>query len=246
GIAWGMEEEDELDLSPSPRAKAGVAVGVIALQLVVVLGLVRAFAPDFAAKAIQSVVSTFSVTVTTPPPKPEKKASKPAGASGDAGRKAVPRAVNAPEPKIKIAKAPAPKAASTGNADTSGARSQGNGTGAGGNGNGTGNGNGGNGDGGGIAAKPSVRSGEINDSRDFPAPAGGRQARFGKSVIVFFTVTTDGRARDCSVTRSSVDAETTARVCPLVMQKIRFNPATRSDGTPVEARYGYRVDFSAR
>ena len=79
-----------------------------------------------------------------------------------------------------------------------------------------------------------------------PAPPGGREARFGKSVTVVFTVTPDGRARHCSVARSSVDAEATALVCPLVIRKIRFNPATRGDGTPIEARYGYRVDFRAR
>jgi protein TonB len=91
-----------------------------------------------------------------------------------------------------------------------------------------------------------VRSGELNEARDFPAPEGGRAARFGKSVTFHFTVTTDGRARDCSVASSQVDAATTARVCPLVMERIRFNPATTREGTPVEARCGYRVDFRAR
>ena len=92
----------------------------------------------------------------------------------------------------------------------------------------------------------SVRSGEINQSRDFPIPEGGRSTRFGKSVTVVFTVTVDGRARNCSVANSQVDAETTALVCPLVIERIRFNPATTAEGTPVEARYGYRVDFRAR
>lgn len=243
-----VEDEDELDLSPPRRTKIGIAIGVVLLQVAVILGLVRAFAPDFAAKAIDKVVSTFTVTVTTPPPKPPEppKAPKPAGASGDVGKKAVPKETKAPVPKVSIAKTPAPKASSTGSADTSGARDRGNGTGAGGTGNGTGSGGSGNGDGGGMAAKPSVRAGEINDSRDFPVPPGGRQARFGKQVTVVFTVTTDGRARDCAVANSSVDADTTARVCPLVMQKIRFNPAKRGDGTPMEARYGYRVTFTAR
>lgn len=242
------EDPDEIDLSPPRRVKIGVAVGVILLQVGLLIGLVKAFAPDFAAKAIDSVVSTFTVTVTTPPPKPPEppKAPKPAGTSGDIGKKAVPKEAKAPVPKVSIAKAPAPRASNTGSADTSGAGDRGNGTGAGRTGNGTGSGGSGNGAGGGMAAKPSVRAGEINDSRDFPVPAGGRQARFGKSVTVMFTVTTDGRARDCSVTNSSVDADTTARVCPLVLQKIRFNPAKRGDGTPIEARYGYRVTFTAR
>ncbi|WP_296674666.1 hypothetical protein [Novosphingobium sp.] len=244
-----MEEPDGLDISSPRRVKVGIAIATALLQVAVVLGLIRAFAPDFAAKAVQSVVSTFSVEVTAPPPPkpPEpKKPDKAAGASGEVGKKAVPREAKAPAPKISISKTPAPKASSTGSADTSGTKDSGNGTGAGGQGNGTGSGNGGNGQGGGIAEKPSVRSGEINDSRDFPVPPGGRQSRFGKSVTVFFTVTSDGRARDCSVSRSSVDADTTARVCPLVMQKIRFNPARRADGTAVESRYGYRVDFTAR
>ena len=93
------------------------------------------------------------------------------------------------------------------------------------------------------------RGEEVQDRRArvvVPVPPGGRQSRFGKTVIVHFTVTTDGRARDCTVASSSVDAETTARVCPLVVQRIRFNPARRADGTAVEARYGYRVSFTAR
>lgn len=244
-----MHDKDALDISSPKRVKLGVAIGVLLLQIVIVLGLIRAFAPDFATKAVETVMSTFSVTVTTPPPPkpPEPKvADKPAGASGAEGKKAIPREAKAPEPKIPIAKAPAPKASSSGSADTSGAKDRGTGTGAGGPGTGTGSGAGGSGQGAGIAERPTVRSGQINDSRDFPVPPGGRQTRFGKSVTVSFTVTTDGRARDCSVARTSVDADTTAQVCPLVIQRIRFNPARRADGTPVESRYGYRVDFTAR
>ena len=77
---------------------------------------------------------------------------------------------------------------------------------------------------------------------------GARLELFGASLIPLpgLSVTTDGRARDCTVASSSVDAETTARVCPLVVQRIRFNPARLADGTAVEARYGYRVSFTAR
>ena len=94
--------------------------------------------------------------------------------------------------------------------------------------------------------RPSVRSGSLDVRRDFPIPQGGREARFGTSVTVFFTVSQDGRARDCSVARSTADADSTALVCGLVIEKIRFNPARNRAGDPVEARYGYRVDFRER
>jgi protein TonB len=244
-------DEDDFDPTPPPRTRLGVTVLVVVLHIALLAGLIRAFTPDIAAKVVESVLSTFSVTVITPPPPPPpppppSRSEKEAGDEGAAGKKAVPKAAKAPDPKIKISQKPAPKASSTGSADTSGATNQGNGTGAGRNGDGTGAGGAGNGTGGGAVTKPSVRSGEINDSRDFPVPPGGRQARFGKRVIVNFIVTTDGHARNCSVRSSGVDAEATARVCPLVVKKIRFNPARQADGTPVEAPYGYKVDFTAQ
>ncbi|MCL4673467.1 MAG: hypothetical protein KJZ64_11140 [Sphingomonadaceae bacterium] len=236
-----MEQEAGNFASIRRRPRPGIIVLIVLFHLLVFYGLTRAFAPTFVASVEETVVSAFTVTITTPDePEPEPDA----GASGEQGRDAVPKPVTAPPVKLPVPKnTPIPRASSTGAANTSGARDSGDGTGAAGSGSGTGSGNGGGGQGGGIATKPSVRSGELNHARDFPVPEGGRQARFGKSVTVIFTVTADGRARDCSVANSQVDAETTARVCPLVMDKIRFNPATRADGTAVEARYGYRVDF---
>ena len=223
------------------RPRPALIVLIVLFHVAALYGLTLAFAPNIVASVQESVVSAFTVTITAPPePEPEPDA----GATGEQGREAVPKPVTAPPPKLPVPKnTPVPRASSTGAANTSGARDSGDGTGAAGSGSGTGSGNGGVGQGGGIATKPSVRSGELNQARDFPVPEGGRQARYGKSVTVIFTVTAEGRARDCSVANSQVDAETTARVCPLVMEKIRFNPATRADGTAVEARYGYRVDF---
>jgi protein TonB len=65
-------------------------------------------------------------------------------------------------------------------------------------------------------------------------------------VTVVFTVTPEGRARDCSVARTSADSATTALVCGKVIEKIRFNPAQTADGRAVASRYGYRVDFRER
>lgn len=224
---------------------------VVVLHLVVFAGLIRALAPNFVAEAVESVESLVTVSVTAPEPEPEPTmAPTPepdAGAEGAAGERATPREVVAPSPAVTRTASPAPRASSTGNANRSGARDSGNGTGSGNSGDGTGGGGTGSGTGAvGIATRPSVRSGAIDEARDFPIPPGGRQERFGKRVEVIFTVTTDGRARGCSVRSSSADADTTARVCPLVIEKVRFNPAIDTNGNPVEARYGYRVDFRAR
>ncbi|WP_128891812.1 hypothetical protein [Erythrobacter sp. HKB08] len=229
------------------KPRIGTIVLIVLLHIAAIYGLARAFAPGAVQTVEQSVVEAFTVTVTTreyeEPPEPEPDE----GAAGDPGERATPKPVTAPTPKVPLERnTPVPRASSTGDANRSGARESGDGTGASGPGEGTGSGRGGGGPGGGIAVKPSVASGELNTASDFPVPEGGRATRFGKSVTVVFTVTTDGRARDCSIARSSVDAATTAQVCPLVLQKIRFNPARTADGTPVEARYGYRVDFRER
>ncbi len=235
---------------PSLRRPRWGLIALIALiHVAVIMGLIRAFAPHFAAQVTETVLSTFTVTVATKPSDPEPPPPKAPDKSGEAaeiGKKAVPKEEKAPKPKIAIAEKNVPPVSSKGSANTSGAGNAGAGTGASGQGSGPGSGNSGNGQGGGMAKKPSVRSGELNQARDFPIPEGGRQSRFGKSVTVYFTVTAEGEARNCSVAKSDVDAATTAQVCPLVIQKIRFNPAQRGDGTPIEARYGYRVDFKAQ
>lgn len=239
----------QADLTLPPRTRLGVIAAGVVFHVVLAIGLIRAFTPDIAAAVVDKLNSVLTVTFTSPEPEtpaaPETTGEE--GAAAPEGRKAKPSEAAAPEPDVRLKQAPpASRAASTGNETDAGARNKGEGTGAGGVGRGAGAGGSGFGQGGGLATKPSVRSGELNEARDFPVPDGGRQTRFGKSVTVAFTVTADGRARDCSVLRSGVDAATAARVCPLVIEKIRFNPATRADGTPVETRYGYRVDFKER
>ncbi len=234
-------------LSKRRRPRPALVVGIALFHVVVLYGLAKALVPDFTGEVEQSVVAVFNVTVTAPEDEPPPVEPEPdEGAQGDPGERATPKPTTAPKVALPVAKpSPASQATSTGTQNRSGAQDSGDGTGAAGSGTGTGSGRGGAGTGA-VAVKPSVRSGELNQARDFPVPEGGRSTRFGKSVTVTFTVTTDGRAIDCSVARSQVDAATTARVCPLVMEKIRFNPATLADGTPVAVAYGYRVDFSGR
>lgn len=235
------------DRSRRPRWRTLVLVGL--LHVAALFGLARAFAPEFTASVIQEATSMVSVTVYTSPPPETRPSPDPAqveeGTAAEEGRRATPREVTAP-PVPRPRNTPAPRASATGRENTSGARDQGAGTGAGGAGEGTGAGRGGSGQGGVAATGPSVRSGRIDSARDFPIPDGGRSVRDGTSVTVVFTVGTDGRAYDCSVARAGPDPATNALVCPLVVERIRFNPARDSSGNPVPARYAWRQDFFRR
>lgn len=236
------------------KVRPGAIVLVVAIHVAAFVGLINFLAPELVADAVDSVESLVTVTVTAPekPNPPLAEIDEPdAGAEGAAGERATPREVVAPEPRITRTASPAPRASSSGTANRSGASQSGSGTGSGDGGDGTGGGGASSGSGAagvpaGIATRPSVRSDGIDQINDFGIPPGGREARLGTLVKVIFTVTIEGRARGCSVQRSTADAETTARVCPLVIQKVRFNPAIDTNGDPMETRYGYRQTFTAR
>lgn len=212
------------------------------------MGLLRALAPNFTDSVIEEATSLVTVTVTTPEPEVTPSMAPPQpdeGAAAPPGKKAVPREVVAPEQPLPRP-SPAPRASSTGTANRSGAAEAGAGTGAGGEGDGTGSGRSGSGQGGVAVTRPSVRSGNIDSARDFPVPAGGRSVRDGTSVTVAFTVGIDGRASNCTISQPGPDPATNALVCPLVIERITFNPARDASGNPVPARYGWRQEFFRR
>ncbi len=219
-----------------------ILIGLI--HIGIFYGLLRALAPSAVASVEESVISAFTVTVTAPEPSPPPDPEPDAGAQGDPGREAVPRPETAPSPRIPVPREqPAPRASSTGAANTAGAADTGSGTGRAGTGTGTGSGTGGSGRGGGAVTKPVIVSGAINSARDFPVPPGGREARIGTSVIVKITVTPEGRATNCSVYRPSPFPKTDATVCRLVVERLRFRPATDTSGNPVAAPFYYQQRF---
>lgn len=231
--------EEPADLSAPRGTRLGVIVLVALLHVAALLGLIRAFAPDFTAQVTKTVLSTFSVTVVTPPPAPEpSKEPERAGAAAEAGKKAVAREVKADKPKVELAKTPAPKAASTGTANSSGAKDAGTGTGAGGQGAGTGSGTGGNGSGGGLTRKVEKIAGAINSAKDYPRET--RELRKDDYVIVAITVSAEGKPTACRIVRPSKDAQANAITCTLAMQRFRFRPATDVEGNPVASTYGWR------
>ncbi|MGN6498403.1 MAG: TonB family protein [Tsuneonella sp.] len=223
------------------RPRPGMLAVIVLLHLLAIYGLAKAFAPQFTASVENTVLSAVTVTVTTKEYKPTPTPKPDTGASGEVGRKAVPKAVVAPKPKVPIERPlPAPRASSTGSTNSSGAKDTGAGTGAGGSGSGTGSGAGGSGQGGGLATKPVLLSGSIDDAGDYPTPPGGRAARRGTEVVVRVTVGTDGRASNCSVFRPSPDPEADAITCELVTRRLRFRPATDASGNPVPAPFYWR------
>lgn len=234
------------DYRPARRPRWWLVVLIVLAHLAGGALLMRLLAPDFTARVVEQASSGFTVIITSPPEPDVPPAPEPdAGAAGDPGREATARDVAAPR-NPPPSPSPMPRAASTGSADASGAQASGDGTGAQGPGDGTGSGNGGRGRGGGIASGPTVQSGSIDAARDFPIPEGGRRVREGSSVTVVFTVGVDGRASNCSLSRGGPDPATNALVCPLVIERIRFNPARDANGNPVAARYGWRQDFFRR
>lgn len=225
-----------------PGRRIGVFALVALLHVLAALGLVRALAPDFSARAVDGVLSTFTVTITAPPPPPPSppppRPQREAAAAAPAARKAVAAATTAPPAKIPLPQKPAPRAGSTGAASTAGASTSGSGTGGGGIGAGTGSGAAGNGDGAGAVTKAEKTAGDINSARDYPRET--RDVRDGDFVIIAMTVGTDGRASNCHIIRASRDPQSDAITCRLAESRFRFRPASDRQGRPVTSVYGWR------
>lgn len=237
------QDRGDADLSAPRETKWLTVAFVIVFHVAVILGLVRAFAPEFTAKVADQVLATFNVTVVTPPtpkppPPPPSKAPKPAGEAAEIGKKAVPKEASAPKPRIAIAKQDAPPVAGKGDPNAAGAASSGQGTGAGGQGSGTGAGGSGSGQGGGAATKAVKIAGDINSARDYPRQS--RDLRIGDSVTVALTVGTDGRVRGCRIHRPSKDPEADRITCRLASERFRFKPAMDAQGNAVESVYGWQ------
>ncbi|ALE17490.1 Periplasmic protein TonB, links inner and outer membrane [Altererythrobacter epoxidivorans] len=223
------------------KPRVGTILLIVALHILGLYGLAKAFAPDMTATVERTVVSAFTVTVTAPEEEtPVTEPEPDEGAQGDPGLKATPKPVTAPTSPIKTRETPAPRASSTGAANTSGARDQGDGTGADGSGLGTGSGRDGGGTGGVAATKPQHVSGRINNARDYPVPPGGRDARRGTEVIVRVIVGVNGRASNCSVYKPSPDPEADRITCQLVVDRLGFKPAQDAQGNPVAAPFYWR------
>lgn len=231
------------------RPSLPVLAVIVLLHIALLYALILAFAPNLVMEAPVASTATFNITVTKPEPEPSPNVSavpEPAGAQGDPGERATPRAVSAPQSPIPMpSRSPAPRAASTGEANQSGAADAGTGTGAAGQGDGTGAGGDGQGSGGGAVTEPRLVT-SISDVSLFEIPPEGRQTRVGTRTIVILEVSAQGRVTACRVSRSSGFPETDARVCELSYERIRFEPARDAAGNGVASRFFYQQRYFER
>ena len=223
------------------RAKAAVAALIVhvAIGTAFLTGLVTNIS-----RPRSEVLQTFDVRDPPPPPPIVEVDEEPAptGDPGEAGKKAEPTPIVAPEPEIvvpskpPVAVAPVP---GRGAAPSAGAATAGAGTGAGG----TGMGRGGGGTGGtGAGFTPARRISKIPDReyRRFVAASGMRRG----SVAITVKVNTDGRASDCRVMRSSGNSGADSLMCELTVRYVRFRPARDPQGSPVAQDITWVPDWS--
>jgi len=220
------------------------AAGVAALHALILYALVTGLASEVAREAGQTL-RVFNLSEPPPPPPIEQPVPAPRASEAEEGAasppnlRSRPTPVVAPPPVIRLERPPTvtatPRATpvpegndpTAGNADVAGP-----GSGSGGEGVGTGSGGQGSGAGsGGIAVRAERQSGSIDGTRDYPPAA--RRAGVTGSVMIRFTIGTDGRVSGCRVARSTANAEIDSATCRLVEQRFRYRPARAADGTPV-------------
>lgn len=211
----------------------------LGLALTVLYGLAGPAGRARVTDAISAIAFTQPPPPRTPPPPPQQHHHKDAGKAAPPARKAQAAPIYAP--KVAVAKPIIPTAPTPGRgaAPSNGAALAGNGSGAGGQGNGTGAGGDGNGEGDG-GDDPEWVGGKIKDS-DYPEAA--RAAHIRGTTETEISVSPQGRATGCRVTRSSGSALLDDTTCRLVLQRFRFNPATDAGGRPIAGVVDYDQEW---
>lgn len=225
----------------SRRERITGAVAAVVVQLVVGYALISGLAVGIG-QAARETLETFSILPPPPPPPKEKLqpkhivsrkaegAASPANLRSKATEIVAPKPVMpppVPPPIVAAEKAGVGNQAMSGNADVPGP-----GTGSGGIGEGTGSGRYGDGAGdGGRETAPRQTKGMKRG--DYPSDLA--DAGIGGTVGVRYTVTIDGRATGCRVTRSSGSRALDVRTCELIELRFLFKPALDEDGRPVQS-----------
>jgi protein TonB len=214
------------------------AAAAVAFHAVLGYALVAGLGIDVGRKAGETM-KLFDIAPEAPPPPvetlppPTARSALPEAAAAPPGPRAEASPVVAPLPELRlnvpppIAAAPKPGA---GSQVSQGALVAGPGTGAGGEGTGTGSGGSGSGTGGGVATRARQVQGALS-GRDYPRAA--KRARAAGTVLVRYTVGTDGRVTGCTITQSSGNADLDHVTCRLIEKRFRYEPARDAQGRPV-------------
>lgn len=215
-------------------------VAVIIIHLLVGLALVRGLGVTVPA-AVSEGLTLLDLAPPPPPPAerkpppPPRHASRREGAASPPNIRSKATEIVAPTPPVLVVPPPpvvvAPIAGVGADPSAGAAEVRGPGTGSGGVGNGTGSGGRGNGDGDGDGGTDlRLISRGIRPS-DYPKAAfrAGAQGTVG----LRFTVGVNGRVTDCSVTRSSGNADLDAGTCPVIRKRLRYEPARDAAGRPI-------------
>ena len=209
-----------------PRDRIAAAAATLAIEAALVAALVFGLAGHLPQRVAESI-RMFEVATPPPPPPtlvPHRiRSSKPSGKAAPPALKARAAVIVVPPPVV-VPDIPPPVVAAidpgTGSAAHQGAAPRpGPGSGAGGEGDGTGSG----GEGDGDSGTPSrLVRGHIDD---FDYPKAAYAAGISGTVFVRFTVGVDGRVTDCTIRKSSGNAELDETTCRLLKQRLRYKPA---------------------
>ncbi|RYG16921.1 hypothetical protein EON82_24455, partial [bacterium] len=86
----------------SRKPRPATLAAIVLLHVAAIYALGRAFAPQATASVERAVLESFTVTVPVAPPPPPPQAEPDSGKAGEEGRKAVPKPVVAPVPKVVV------------------------------------------------------------------------------------------------------------------------------------------------
>lgn len=212
---------------PADRLRAGIGVALV--HGLIAFALLRGLAGQPPAT---HEPEPRLIDVPIPPPPPRHRDEQPharrrSGAAAPPNLRTPRAEIVEPRPIIPLVLPPPVVTAPAGASDRAGP-----GSGAGGQGQGTGSGREGNGEGaGGDFSPPRQIRGRLRFS-DYPRTPGGEPPR-NASVGVRYRVGINGRASDCSITRSSGNPQLDRTTCRLIEQRFRFDPSLDPDGRPV-------------
>ena len=93
-----------------------------------------------------------------------------------------------------------------------------------------------------LLASPQVAMAQVWSTTDAYPPKALREGRQGTTYFTAL-IGTDGRAKRCTVTKSSGSADLDEAACAILMRRGRWKPATNAEGEPIEASFSSKFKW---